>query len=37
VVAEGKEVTYDLKANRDDPTAVGTKEFADAVIKRMRN
>jgi isocitrate dehydrogenase (NAD+) len=37
VVAEGKDVTYDLKANRDDPSAVGTKEFADAVIKRMRN
>jgi isocitrate dehydrogenase (NAD+) len=37
VVAEGKDVTYDLKAKRDDPTAVGTKEFADAVIKRMRN
>jgi isocitrate dehydrogenase (NAD+) len=37
VVAEGKEVTYDLKADRDDPTAVGTKEFADAVIRRMRN
>jgi isocitrate dehydrogenase (NAD+) len=37
VVAEGKEVTYDLKASRDDPTAVGTKEFADAVIRRMRN
>jgi isocitrate dehydrogenase (NAD+) len=37
VVAEGKEVTYDLKADRDDPSAVGTKEFADAVIRRMRN
>ena len=37
VVAEGKEVTYDLKADRADPTAVGTKEFADAVIRRMRN
>jgi isocitrate dehydrogenase (NAD+) len=37
VVADGKEVTYDLKANRDDPSAVGTKEFADAVIRRMRN
>ncbi len=36
VVAEGKDVTYDLKPQRDDPTAVGTKEFADAVIKRMR-
>jgi isocitrate dehydrogenase (NAD+) len=37
VVAEGKDVTYDLKADRDDPSAVGTKEFADAVIRRMRN
>jgi len=37
VVAEGKEVTYDLKADREDPSAVGTKEFADAVIRRMRN
>jgi isocitrate dehydrogenase (NAD+) len=35
VVAEGKDVTYDLKPQRDDPTAVGTKEFADAVILRM--
>ena len=35
VVAEGKDVTYDLKPLRDDPTAVGTKEFADAVIRRM--
>ncbi len=37
VVADGKEVTYDLKPDRDDPSAVGTKEFADAVIRRMRN
>jgi isocitrate dehydrogenase (NAD+) len=36
VVKDGKEVTYDLKADRDDPTAVGTKEFADAVIRRMK-
>jgi isocitrate dehydrogenase (NAD+) len=35
VVAVGRDVTYDLKADRDDPTAVGTKEFADAVIARM--
>jgi len=35
VVAEGKDVTRDLKADRDDPTAVGTSEFADAVIHRM--
>ena len=37
VVAEGKEVTYDLKADRDDPTAVGTSQFADAVIRKMKN
>jgi isocitrate dehydrogenase (NAD+) len=37
VVAEGKDVTYDLKPTRDDPTAVGTSEFADAVIGRMRD
>jgi isocitrate dehydrogenase (NAD+) len=37
VVADGKEVTYDLKPDREDPTAVGTKEFADAVVRRMRN
>jgi len=36
VVAEGKDVTYDLKHDRDDPTAVGTREFADAVIRRMK-
>ncbi|MGH2499163.1 MAG: isocitrate/isopropylmalate dehydrogenase family protein [Candidatus Limnocylindria bacterium] len=35
VVAEGREVTYDLKPSRDDPTAVGTREFADAVIRRV--
>jgi isocitrate dehydrogenase (NAD+) len=37
VVADGKDVTYDLKPKRDDPTAVGTKEFADAVIRRLRH
>lgn len=36
VVAEGRNVTYDLKAVRDDPSAVGTKEFADAVIARLQ-
>ncbi|MBJ7473186.1 MAG: NADP-dependent isocitrate dehydrogenase, partial [Solirubrobacteraceae bacterium] len=33
VIAEGKNVTYDLKKTKDDPTAVGTSEFADAVIE----
>jgi isocitrate dehydrogenase (NAD+) len=35
VIAEGKRVTYDLKATRDDPTAVGTQEMADAIIAAM--
>jgi len=25
-------VTYDLKPRRDDPTAVGTQEMADAIV-----
>jgi len=35
VIAEGESVTYDMKPTRDDPTAVGTSEVADAVIERM--
>ena len=35
VIREGKFVTYDMKENRRDPTAVGTKEMADAIIKRL--
>src|SRR5437870_9402110 len=35
VIAEGRSVTYDMKPNRDDPTAVGTTEVADAVIERL--
>lgn len=35
VVAEGK-VTYDLKADRNDPSAVGTSEMADAIIGRLK-
>jgi isocitrate dehydrogenase (NAD+) len=35
VIAEGRSVTYDMKPSRDDPTAVGTSEVADAVIERM--
>jgi isocitrate dehydrogenase (NAD+) len=33
VIEEGKSVTYDLKADRNDPTAVGTREMADAICK----
>jgi isocitrate dehydrogenase (NAD+) len=32
VIAEGRNVTYDMKPDRDDPTAVGTREMADAII-----
>ncbi len=35
VIEEGKYVTYDLKPHRDDPTAVGTREMADAIIKKL--
>lgn len=35
VLAEGKDVTYDLKPKRDDPSAVGTQEMADAIIKKI--
>jgi isocitrate dehydrogenase (NAD+) len=35
VIRKGEKVTYDLKPQRDDPTAVGTSEFADAVIEEM--
>ncbi len=35
VIAAGKSVTYDLKPTRDDPTAVGTQEMADAIVEAM--
>jgi isocitrate/isopropylmalate dehydrogenase len=28
-------VTYDMKPSRDDPTAVGTSEVADAVSEKL--
>jgi isocitrate dehydrogenase (NAD+) len=36
VIKEGKNVTYDMKARRDDPAAVGTAQVADAVIKKLK-
>ncbi len=36
VIAEGRNVTYDLKEDRDDPTAVGTKQMADAIIEKIK-
>jgi isocitrate dehydrogenase (NAD+) len=35
VIAKGERVTYDLKPTRDDPTAVGTQEMAEAIIQAM--
>src|SRR5215207_8075669 len=35
VIRKGDKVTYDLKPSRDDPSAVGTSEFADAVIDAL--
>jgi isocitrate dehydrogenase (NAD+) len=36
VIAEGKDVTYDMKPDRNDPTAVGTREMAEAICRRMK-
>ena len=36
VIEEGKDVTYDLKDDRNDPTAVGTQEMAEAICKKMQ-
>ena len=35
VIRKGDKVTYDLKPSRTDPSAVGTSQFADAVIEEM--
>ncbi|HUZ80647.1 MAG TPA: isocitrate/isopropylmalate family dehydrogenase, partial [Gaiellaceae bacterium] len=35
VISAGERVTYDMKPSRDDPTAVGTSEYADAIIEQM--
>jgi isocitrate dehydrogenase (NAD+) len=36
VIEEGRAVTYDMKPTRDDPTAVGTSDVADAIIEKMK-
>jgi isocitrate dehydrogenase (NAD+) len=35
VIRDGKDVTYDMKPTRDDPSAVGTSEVADAIIDKL--
>ena len=36
LIVEGKDVTYDMKDDRNDPTAVGTSGVADALIKKLQ-
>jgi isocitrate dehydrogenase (NAD+) len=36
VIKEGKSVTYDLKADRNDASAVGTQEMARAICQKLR-
>jgi isocitrate dehydrogenase (NAD+) len=35
VIRSGERVTYDMKPTRDDPSAVGTSEVADAIIDAL--
>ncbi len=35
VIREGRSVTYDMKPTRDDPSAVGTSEVADAIVDKL--
>ena len=37
VIREGKSVTYDLKPEKNDPTAVGTREMGEAIIKKVKS
>jgi isocitrate dehydrogenase (NAD+) len=36
VIEEGKYVTYDMKLDRKDTSAVGTKECADGIIRELK-
>jgi len=36
LIREGWSVTYDMKADRNDPSAVGTSQVADAIIAKLR-
>jgi len=35
VIAEGKMVPYDMKADRNDVTAVGTSQVADGIVAKL--
>jgi isocitrate dehydrogenase (NAD+) len=34
-IREGRNVTYDMKADRNDPSAVGTTQVTDAIVARL--
>jgi len=36
VIHEGRSLTYDMKATRNDPTSVGTSQVADALVERLK-
>lgn len=36
VIREGKDVTYDLKDDKNDKSAVGTKEMGQAIIRKLK-
>jgi isocitrate dehydrogenase (NAD+) len=36
VIREGVSVTYDMKADRNDPTSVGTSQVADAIVEKIK-
>ena len=36
VIRDGTSVTYDLKADREDPSAVGTSQVASAIIEKLQ-
>jgi isocitrate dehydrogenase (NAD+) len=36
VIREGRALTYDMKARRGDPTAVGTSQVADALVEKLK-
>ncbi|RMG75082.1 MAG: isocitrate/isopropylmalate dehydrogenase family protein [Nitrospirae bacterium] len=36
IIEEGRYVTYDMKPTPDDPTAVGTSDVADEIVRRLK-
>jgi isocitrate dehydrogenase (NAD+) len=36
VIREGRSLTYDMKPDRNDPTAVGTSQVADAIVEKLQ-